>query len=380
MAVSPDVPWLVAVGFLAQLVDGCVGMGYGISASSILATLGVPPAITSATVHAAETVTAGVSSASHAWFRNIDRRIFFSLLLPGVLGGMLGATLLAHVPAHTVRPFVWAYLLATSLVVLARVILKRSPLRAGVQGPALGAVAGFLDAIGGGGWGTIVTSTMIARGVTPRYAIGTSNAVVFFVALTTSVTLWLQLGRMRYDMVLALLIGAAAAAVGYVLLVLFGVRGPIGGWLRAHFGIELAFTTAGAALATAVMTFPLLVRAIRLSLENVDRGLEEAARTLGASALDRFVSITLPLMLPGILAGAVTAFSAGLGGFGGVSTFASNVPGVTCRLPLAICNALQSPTGEALALRLALLSFALGLAGLLAAELLVRRVRRLLGP
>src|SRR5438552_136976 len=214
MAVSPAVPWLVAVGFFAQLVDGCVGMGYGISASSILATLGVPPAITSATVHAAETVTAGVSSASHAWFRNIDRRIFFSLLLPGVLGGMLGATLLAHVPAHTVRPFVWTYL------------------RAGVQGPALGAVAGFLDAIGGGGWGTIVTSTMIARGVTPRYAIGTSNAVVFFVALTTSVTLWLQLGRMRYDMVLALLIGGAAAA-------------PIAAWVTSRVPQRAATAAVG---------------------------------------------------------------------------------------------------------------------------------------
>ena len=177
MAVSPDVPWLVAVGFFAQLVDGCVGMGYGISASSILATLGVPPAITSATVHAAETVTAGVSSASHAWFRNIDRRIFFSLLLPGVLGGMLGATLLAHVPAHTVRPFVWAYLLTTSLVVLARVILKRSPLRAGVQGPALGAVAGFLDAIGGGAAAPI--AAWVTSRVPQRAATAAVGVIVF---------------------------------------------------------------------------------------------------------------------------------------------------------------------------------------------------------
>jgi len=158
-----------------------------------------------------------------------------------------------------------------------------------------------------------------------------------------------------------------------------GARGPIGAWLRSHFGIELAFTTAGAALATAVMTFPLMVRAIRLSLENVDRGLEEAARTLGAAPLDRFVSITLPLMLPGILAGAVTALAAGLGEFGAVITFASNIPGATRTLPLALYTAMQSPSGDALALRLALLSFALGLLGLLASELLVRRVRRLLG-
>lgn len=232
MTVAPEVPWLVAVGFVAQLIDGCVGMGYGISASSILATLGVPPAITSATVHAAETVTAGVSSASHAWFRNIDRKIFFSLLAPGVLGGILGATLLARVPTQTVRPFVWAYLLATSLVVLGRVVFKRSPLRLGAQGPLLGLVAGFLDAMGGGGWGTIVTSTMVARGVTPRYAIGTSNAVVFFVALATSLTLWLQLGRMRYDMVLALLIGGAAAA-------------PIAAWITSRVPQRAATAVVG---------------------------------------------------------------------------------------------------------------------------------------
>jgi uncharacterized protein len=212
MSLAPDVAWLVGVGFVAQLIDGCVGMGYGISASSILATLGVPPAVTSATVHAAEVVTAGVSSASHAWFRNIDRRILFSLVVPGVIGGVLGANLLARVPAHAVRPFVWAYLVATSLVVLSRVFLPRRHLTVGAQGPALGAVAGFLDAIGGGGWGTIVTSTMIARGVPPRYAIGTSNAAIFFVALGTCLTLWVQLGTMRYDMVVALLIGGALAA------------------------------------------------------------------------------------------------------------------------------------------------------------------------
>src|ERR1700740_333863 len=160
-------------------------------------------------------------------------------------------------------------------------------------------------------------------------------------------------------------------AVGYVLLLLFGTRGPLGAWLRTHFGIQLAFTTAGAALATAVMTFPLMVRAIRLSLDNVDRVLEEAALTLGPLPLDRFATITLPLMLPGILAGAVTAFAAGLGEFGAVITFASNVPGVTRTLPLALYTAMQSPGGDALALRLAILSFALAVLGLLVAEVLV---------
>jgi len=186
-------------------------------------------------------------------------------------------------------------------------------------------------------------------------------------------------GRTLFDAFVHLPLVLPPVAVGYVLLLLFGVRGPIGGWLRAHWGIQLPFTTAGAALATAVMTFPLMVRAIRLSLENVDRGLEAAARTLGAGAADRFLTITLPLMLPGILAGAVTAFAAGLGEFGAVITFAANIPGVTRTLPLALYTAMQSPDGDELALRLAVLSFLLGLGGLLAAELLVRRVRRRLG-
>jgi molybdate transport system permease protein len=168
-------------------------------------------------------------------------------------------------------------------------------------------------------------------------------------------------------------------AVGYLLLVVFGMRGPVGGWLYATFGLRLAFTTAGAVLATAVMGFPLIVRAVRLSLEGIDPGLEEAARTLGAGALDRFVSVTLPLLAPGILAGALTAFAAGLGEFGAVITFASNIPGVTRTLPLALYTAIESPGGEAAAARLALLSFTLGLAGLIAADFLARRLRARLG-
>jgi len=186
-------------------------------------------------------------------------------------------------------------------------------------------------------------------------------------------------GRTLFDAFVHLPLVLPPVAVGYVLLLLFGTHGPLGAWLRAHFGIQLPFTTAGAALATAVMTFPLMVRAIRLSLENVDRGLEAAARTLGAAPLDRFLTITLPLMLPGILAGAVTAYAAGLGEFGAVITFAANIPGATRTLPLALYTAMQSPDGEQSALRLAMLSLLLGLGGLLAAELLVRRVRRRLG-
>ena len=127
------------------------------------------------------------------------------------------------------------------------------------------------------------------------------------------------------------------------LLLLFGARGPIGSWLERDFGIELIFTRNGAALATAVMSFPLMVRAMRISLENVDRGLEDAARTLGRARARRFATITLPLMLPGMLAGTVTAFSAALGEFGAVITFVSNIPGETRTLPLALYTALQQP-------------------------------------
>ncbi len=186
-------------------------------------------------------------------------------------------------------------------------------------------------------------------------------------------------GRTVLDAVVHLPMVLPPVVVGYLLLVLFGARGPIGGWLQRTFGIELIFTRNGAALATAVMSFPLMVRAMRISLENVDRRLEDAARTLGAGPIDRLVTITLPLMLPGVLAGAITAFSAALGEFGAVITFVSNIPGETRTLPLALYTALQTPNGEVEAARLAALSFLLGLGGLLLSEWFARRVQRLLG-
>jgi molybdate transport system permease protein len=186
-------------------------------------------------------------------------------------------------------------------------------------------------------------------------------------------------GRTLLDAFVHLPLVLPPVVVGYLLLLLFGARGPIGSWLERVFGVELIFTRNGAALATAVMSFPLMVRAMRISLENVDRGLEEAARTLGAGAIDRFATITLPLMLPGVLAGAITAFSASLGEFGAVITFVSNIPGETRTLPLALYSALQTPGGDAPAARLAFISFVLGLGGLLLSEWFARRVRRMLG-
>jgi molybdate transport system permease protein len=187
------------------------------------------------------------------------------------------------------------------------------------------------------------------------------------------------LGHTLLDAFVHLPLVLPPVVIGYLLLVLFGTRGPIGSWLQRTAGIELIFTRNGAALATAVMSFPLMVRAMRISLENVDAGLEEAARTLGAGTFDRFATITLPLMLPGVLAGAITAFSASLGEFGAVITFVSNIPGETRTLPLALYSALQTPGGDAAAARLAGISVVLGLCGLLLSEWFARRVRRMLG-
>ena len=186
-------------------------------------------------------------------------------------------------------------------------------------------------------------------------------------------------GRALLDALVHLPLVMPPVVVGWGLLLLFGVRGPVGALLQDWFGVRLVFTSAGAALATGVMAFPLMVRAIRLSLESVDPGLEAAARTLGAGPVDRFVTVTLPLMAPGVLAGAVVAFAAGLGEFGAVITFASNIQGQTQTLPLAIYTAIQAPGGEGTAAKLSLVSFTLAIAGLLLSELIARRMHRLLG-
>jgi len=167
--------------------------------------------------------------------------------------------------------------------------------------------------------------------------------------------------------------------MGYLLLITFGTAAPLGAWLWESFGIRFAFSWTGAALAAGIITFPFPVRAIRLSIEAIDPGLAQAAETLGAGPLDRFVNITLPLALPGILAGAITAFAASLGEFGAIITFVSNIPGETRTLPLAIYTAIQTPGGETAAARLAALAIALAVAGLVLSELAAQRLRRLAG-
>jgi molybdate transport system permease protein len=180
-------------------------------------------------------------------------------------------------------------------------------------------------------------------------------------------------GKILLDALVHLPLVVPPVVTGWVLLLAFGRSGPIGGWLESWFGVSVMFRWTGAAIAAAVMALPLMVRAIRLSIEAVDRRLEGAARTLGAGRWRAFASITLPLSLPGVLAGAVLGFARSIGEFGATITFVSNIPGETRTLPIAIYAALQVPGGEAMVTRLAVISVLLSLAALLLSELLARR-------
>lgn len=183
-------------------------------------------------------------------------------------------------------------------------------------------------------------------------------------------------GRQVLDVLVHLPLVLPPVVVGYALLIGFGRRGPIGSFLSEQFGIVLSFRWTGAALACAIMGFPLLVRAIRLSLETVDRKLEDAAGTLGAHPAWVFLFVTLPLILPGIIAGMVLSFAKAMGEFGATITFVSNIPGETQTIPSAIYTFTQVPGGEGGALRLTLVSVAISIAALWTSEWMARRVRR----
>jgi molybdate transport system permease protein len=180
-------------------------------------------------------------------------------------------------------------------------------------------------------------------------------------------------GRILLDAAVHLPLVLPPVVTGWVLLLLFGRTGPLGHWLEQTTGLVLVFRWTGAALAAAVMALPLMVRAMRLSIEAVDRKLVGAARTLGATPWRAFVTITLPLSLPGVLAGTMLGFARSLGEFGATITFASNIPGETRTLPLAIYTDLQVPGAESAVTRLAIISVLLSVAALLASEWLVRR-------
>jgi molybdate transport system permease protein len=183
-------------------------------------------------------------------------------------------------------------------------------------------------------------------------------------------------GKVLLDALVHLPLVVPPVVTGWLLLLAFAPAGPIGGWLQGWFGVSVLFRWTGAAIAAGVMALPLMVRAMRISIEAVDRRLEQAAQTLGAARWRVFRTITLPLSLPGVIAGVVLGFARALGEFGATITFVSNVPGETETLPLAIYAALQQPGGEAMVLRLSAISVLLSLLALVASELIARRAGR----
>ncbi|MEO6248804.1 MAG: molybdate ABC transporter permease subunit [Sphingomicrobium sp.] len=221
-------------------------------------------------------------------------------------------------------------------------------------------------------WGIILLSlkvSSVAVGVTlpPAFALAWLLARVRFP------------GKLVLDALIHLPLVLPPVVTGWLLLLAFGRRGPVGAWLESWFGVTVMFRWTGAAIAAAIMALPLMVRAARLSIEAVDRRLEDAARTLGAGRAQVFETITLPLCLPGILAALMLGFARSLGEFGATITFVSNIPGETRTLPLAIYSALQVPGGEAMITRLAVVSVLLSLGALLMSELLIRRSGSRLG-
>lgn len=232
----------IAVGFAAQLVDGALGMAFGVISNALMVgVLGVPPALASQRVHVVECFTTATSGISHLLHGNIDKKLFFRLLIPGVIGGVTGAYLLSSIDASFVKPVVLLYLTGIGLYLLWRGLDHPPHPREAKHVAPLGLVGGFLDAAGGGGWGPVVTSNLLVQGAEPRKVVGTVNSVEFFLTLTVSATFIWHLGFADLaGATLGFLIGGVAAA-------------PIGAWAAKHFpakrmlvlvGIVLTLTSA----------------------------------------------------------------------------------------------------------------------------------------
>ena len=226
----------ILIGFAAQMVDGALGMAFGQISSTLLIAMGVPPAAASAGVHTAETFTTAVSGISHVAHRNVDWKLFFRLVIPGVIGGVLGAYVLTSIHASVTKPFVLSYLTALGLYLFYRGVMHRHTERAPKIVSPLGLAGGFLDAAGGGGWGGIVTSNLLVQGSNPRKTIGTVNTAEFFLTVTISATFIATLGWQAFTgATLGLLIGGVCAA-------------PFGAWIAKRVNADTLLTFVGALL------------------------------------------------------------------------------------------------------------------------------------
>jgi uncharacterized membrane protein YfcA len=224
---------LLTVGFIAQLVDGALGMAYGILANAAMLAIGLPPAHASALVHTAEIFTTGASAASHIYHRNVDWRLVARLGLAGIAGAVLGAWILSNIDTVAARRIVYVYLLFMGIYILFKAARIAPPRQAPARWTApLGFVGGFLDASGGGGWGPMVTSTLIGSGHPPRQTVGSVNATEFFIAAAASTTFFVELGTAPMQHLLPLVLGGVLAA-------------PFGGWVVRHIPARGLMTTVG---------------------------------------------------------------------------------------------------------------------------------------
>ncbi len=202
----------VIVGFVAQMIDGALGMAYGVSSTAFLLSIGIPPAAASASVHIAEVFTTGASGFSHWKFGNVDKKLIKKLIIPGIIGGILGAYILTSIPGKTIKPFISAYLLIMGILIIYKIFRKPRYKDVHTRLTPLAIVGGFFDAIGGGGWGPIVTSTIVARGHNPRYAIGSVNLSEFFVTVAEAATFISLIGLGHWQVVGGLIVGGIIAA------------------------------------------------------------------------------------------------------------------------------------------------------------------------
>lgn len=233
MAILP----FVAVGFAAQLVDGALGMAFGVISNTLLVgILGVPPALASQRVHIVECFTTATSAISHLLHGNIDRRLFAKLLIPGMIGGVLGAYVLTSVDGSVIKPVILIYLASIGLYILARGLLYPPKRKEAKLIAPLGLVGGFLDSVGGGGWGPVVTSNLLMQGADPRRVVGTVNSVEFFLTLTVSAAFIYHLG----------IADLAAATVG---LIIGGIlASPLGAWAAKHLPAKQMLILVGVVL------------------------------------------------------------------------------------------------------------------------------------
>lgn len=207
-----DILLYAIAGFVAQMIDGALGMGFGVSATTLLLTFGISPAIASASVHTSEVVTTGISGFAHWRAGNVVMSYARRLLVPGILGAIVGAYILTHIPGDAMKPFTAAYLIVMGIVIIAKAWKKIEPRNAESHLAPLGLAGGFFDAIGGGGWGPIVVGTLLARGNHPRTTIGSVNFAEFFVTVATSATLLLTIGVSNWHPIAGLALGGALAA------------------------------------------------------------------------------------------------------------------------------------------------------------------------